>query len=128
TLPRMQSVEPALSDVEIAAENGALANKKVLVVDDNRDAADSLTKLLNVLGSDAHATYSGREALSKINDLEPDIMLLDISMPYMDGYELLQTIRRNGFADTPIVALSGYGMKEDHQKMKAAGFDAILTK
>jgi len=100
--------------------------KKVLIVDDNMQAADSLAKLLNKTGARADAVYSGEETLKK--DLSTyDFILLDVGMPHMNGYELVTRLRSNGIT-IPIVALTGYGMSDDKDKAIAAGFTAHLTK
>jgi len=103
------------------------SRKKILIVDDNRDAADSLAKLMTALGADAEAVYSGEEALAYVEQLVPDIFFLDISMPHMDGYELIALLRKKGIAK-PIVALTGHGLKEDHKQTATAGFNEHLTK
>ena len=101
--------------------------QKVLVVDDNVLAADSLVKLLNNFGAQAEACYSGTEALAYPGLSVFDIILLDIGMPYMDGYTVIQELRSLGIV-APIVALSGYGLLEDKKKTSRAGFTAHLTK
>jgi PleD family two-component response regulator len=69
--------------------------RRVLIVDDNRDAAESLSTLLNILGARASVAYSGREALNVLDAIHPEAVLLDIGMPGMDGYEVAQQIRSN---------------------------------
>ncbi len=99
----------------------------ILVVDDNIAAADSLVKLLRKLGARAEAAYSGSDTLAR-NDLSSyGLFLLDIGMPHMDGYMLIQALRDRGVA-SPVVALTGYGLIEDKERASAAGFDAHLTK
>src|SRR3989344_2447903 len=102
--------------------------KRVLVVDDNVQAADSLVKLLNKLGCKAEARYSGKEALAYEALSDFDIIILDIGMPHMDGYEVIHALRARGVPPPPIVALTGYGLREDRQKALDAGFSAHLTK
>lgn len=122
---------PITDIVSFASEPGSNESvgrigQRVLIVDDNAQAADSLVKLLNQRGSKARAVYSGKEAL--LQDLsEFDIVLLDIGMPHMDGYEVIHALRARGL-HTPIVALTGYGLLEDKQKALKAGFSAHLTK
>ena len=103
------------------------ATMKILVVDDNEPAADSLAKLLNKIGMRAEARYSGEEALALVESTDFDILLLDIGMPQMDGYELVRRLRERG-VDSPIVALTGYGLEGDKQKARDAGFTTHLTK
>src|SRR3989338_2971607 len=102
--------------------------KRVLVVDYNVQAADSLVKLLNKLGCKAEARYSGKEALAYEALSDFDIIILDIGMPHMDGYEVIHALRARGVPPPPIVALTGYGLREDRQKALDAGFSAHLTK
>lgn len=102
--------------------------QRVLVVDDNRQAADSLVKLMNKLGARAEAVYSGKDALAHERLADFDIILLDIGMPYMDGYQVIRALRERGIPPPPVVALTGYGLREDKQKALTAGFSAHLTK
>lgn len=99
---------------------------RVLIVDDNAPAADSLAKLLNKIGMRASCFYAARDALA-YDTSEYDIILLDIGMPEMDGYELVQKLRERGVT-RPIVALTGYGLADDKRRAQEAGFTAHLTK
>lgn len=102
---------------------------KILVVDDNIEAADMLVKLLNALGNDTEALYSGVDALALTKEVLSgfNIIFLDIGMPTMDGYEVVKTMRSLGLK-TPVIAITGYGLAEDKQKALSAGFTAHLTK
>lgn len=100
---------------------------RILVVDDNAPAADSLVKLLNKLGARAQAVYSAHEALGSERLSEVDLFLLDVGMPQMDGYELVAALKQRGIV-APIVALTGYGLSEDKQRSRDAGFASHLTK
>ena len=102
---------------------------RILVVDDNQDAADSLAMLLGIAGHDATAVYDGEEAVRLAREIKPAVMFLDIGLPGMSGYEVAQALR----VDHPpeslfIVALSGWGAESDRSRSKAAGFDRHLTK
>lgn len=101
--------------------------KSILIVDDNQAAADSLAKLLCALGWNASGLYSARAALDYLKTNSPDGIFLDIGMPEMDGYELVAILRANGHL-MPIIALSGYGLEDDKDKARAAGFTTHLTK
>lgn len=102
---------------------------QVLVVDDNRDAADAMVMAAQVLGHEATACYDGAAALSLLDTFHPDLMILDLSMPGMDGYTLARAIRgRDEFADVPIIALSGFGADSDRERSLSAGFDMHLLK
>jgi two-component system CheB/CheR fusion protein len=107
-----------------------LSGHRVLIVDDNADAAETLQLLMNTLGSnDVQVAGSGPEALAKAVDLKPDIVLLDLKMPDMDGYEVARRIRREPWgANVLLVALTGWGLEEHKRRSKEAGFDRHLTK
>ncbi|WP_158307844.1 hybrid sensor histidine kinase/response regulator [Ramlibacter tataouinensis] len=101
----------------------------VLVVDDNHDAGDSLGEILGYLGADVRIARGGREALQVFADFQPRVVLLDIGMPEMNGYEVAQAIRA-GFPDSPatLVALTGWGQDSDRRRAQDAGFDHHLVK
>lgn len=103
--------------------------RHILVVDDNRDSAISLAMLLRLLGNEVRTAHDGPEALSVAAHAWPDVVLLDIGLPGMDGYEVARQIRsmREG-KRLVIVALTGYGTEEDRRQSHAAGFDAHLVK
>ena len=105
-----------------------LPARRVLVVDDNRDAADTLSTLLRALGVTVAIAYSGRAALDAVASFSPDIVLLDIGMPDMDGYETSRRIRAQFANDVMLVALTGWGQDEDLRQSRAAGFDHHLVK
>jgi signal transduction histidine kinase/ActR/RegA family two-component response regulator len=100
---------------------------RILVVDDNQDAADSLALILNSAGHAAQAVYGSEEALRSLDEKVPDVILLDIGLPGMDGYQLAGLIRARN-VPARIVALTGYGQPEDISKAAAAGVDAHLVK
>jgi PAS domain S-box-containing protein len=104
-------------------------HKRVLIVDDNRDAAESLAMLLEADGQEVRIAHDGPGALARAADWAPDLVLLDIGLPGMDGYEVAQRLRA-GNARTPmvVVALTGYGQPADRQRARAAGFDHHLVK
>jgi CheY-like chemotaxis protein len=102
---------------------------RILVVDDNQDAADSLAELLRLLGADARATYDGAAALQMIETLQPAIVLLDIGMPGMDGYEVARWVRQHPeHAKVVLIALTGWGQEHDRQHSRAAGINHHLIK
>lgn len=102
---------------------------KVLIADDNRDAADSLRMLLMVGGYDVRVAYDGAEALELAKVHQPDAVLLDIGMPGLTGYEVAQAIRRESWgASALLVALTGWGQQEDKERALSAGFDNHFTK
>jgi signal transduction histidine kinase/ActR/RegA family two-component response regulator len=107
----------------------ALPSRRVLVVDDNRDAAQSLGLLLTLLGVEVRVVNDGRSALEILSSYRPTVVLLDIGMPGMDGYEVAQRIRqRSEFRDVMLIALTGWGQEEDRRRTSQAGFDHHLLK
>jgi CheY-like chemotaxis protein len=108
----------------------SLAGLRVLVVDDNRDAADSLGMLLSRLDAEVQVVHDGPAALALLASYQPSVVLLDIGMPEMDGYEVAWRIREKfpKYGGITLVALTGWGRDEDRQRTSAAGFDHHLTK
>jgi CheY-like chemotaxis protein len=105
------------------------SSRRVLVVDDNADAANSLAALLGLRGHRARAVHSGREALECIDSFEPDVVLIDIGLPELNGYELAERLRaRPDAAELRLVAVTGYGQTEDRERAAGAGFDDYLVK
>ncbi len=101
----------------------------VVVCDDNRDIADSLSLLLAYSGCRVSTAYSGREALSAVKAGHPDVALLDIGLPDIEGYEVAKRIRSMpARQDVHLVAITGYGSADDKKKALAAGFNIHLTK
>jgi CheY-like chemotaxis protein len=102
---------------------------RVLVVDDNRDAADSMRMLLEASGQDARCVYDGVAALEISESFHPEVILLDIGMPSMDGYQVVREVRARQLVPPPtIAALTGWGQDSDKKKTQEAGFDHHFTK
>jgi len=99
----------------------------ILVVDDNAAAADGLVRLLKALGHPAQALYAPEDALAYEARERVSLAFVDIGMPGMDGYELIEKMRADGFG-APAFALSGYGQEEDRMRAREAGFTDHLTK
>ena len=113
-------------DATTPAESAGL---RVLVVDDNRDAADSCAMLLELSGHRARTAYNGTQALQLGENLLPHVVLLDIGLPDLNGYEVARRIRATPWgAHLPLVAVTGWGKEEDRERAFAAGFDHHLTK
>jgi PAS domain S-box-containing protein len=102
---------------------------KIVIADDNRDSADSMAMLLGAFGHEVHVAYDGSQAVAKAKEIKPDVVLLDIGMPGMDGYECARAIRACDWAaKTLLVALTGWGQEDDKRRSREAGFDRHLTK
>jgi PAS domain S-box-containing protein len=126
-LPR-QPEPPALT--AMPSTPGRTAKRlRILVVEDNQDAADSLRLLLELFGYDVAVAYSGPAGVKAAEDWQPDVVLCDIGLPGMNGYEVAGALRRNpATANARMIAVTGYGSDEDRRRSEAAGFDAHLTK
>ena len=106
-----------------------LPARRVLIVDDNRDAADALGALLEAMGLTVSVAYSGADALTLVTAFEPDVMLLDIGMPGMDGYALARQVRSlEEGAQVVLIAVTGWGQEDDIRRALDAGFDHYLVK
>jgi CheY-like chemotaxis protein len=104
-------------------------SERVLVVDDNHDAADSLARIINSFGDEAKAVYSGNQAIEQTAEFHPDMVLLDIGMPGLDGYETLARIRQQRESkDTIFVALTAWSRDEDKRHAYESGFDLHVAK
>jgi PAS domain S-box-containing protein len=112
-----------------AEESSGPVRKRIVVVDDNQDSADSLARMLVVLGNDVLTAYHGAEAVEMADESRPDLAFIDISLPDLDGYEVARQIRRRPWGKEMIlVALTGWGNEEDRRRAIEAGFDHHITK
>ena len=102
--------------------------RRILIVDDNRAAADALAKLLALRGNVTEAVYASEEAIARAPTFCPDVVLLDIGLPNMDGYEVARQLRGDPNFSAILIALTGYGQESDIRKATKAGFDHHLTK
>lgn len=124
-LPTIAAPRVAQSAVDRAPK----PRRRVLVVDDNVDAADTLKMLLELEGHDVHAAYGAVEALEMARRLLPEVVFLDIGLPEMDGYEVARRIRAASAGRAlQLIALTGYGQSNDKKRSMAAGFDVHLVK
>jgi signal transduction histidine kinase len=124
---------PLLADAQIglvpARRFEPLPPRRILIVDDSRDGGESLAMLLRVLGAEVALAHSGRVALERVDSFKPDVVLLDIGMPGMDGYEVARRIRANpDNRGMSLIALTGWGQDEDRKRSVAAGFNHHLVK
>jgi PAS domain S-box-containing protein len=107
----------------------ALSGCRVLVVDDNRDAADSMGMLLRLKGNDVRTAHDGLEGVELAGTFRPELVLLDIGLPKLNGYDVARQIRRQpGGAEVVLVALTGWGQDEDRRRSQEAGFDLHVVK
>lgn len=129
SLPLAGAAAGALDDAGLPETRPAVRPLRVLVADDNLDAASSLGLLLGAQGHDVRLVHGGVAAVAAATELRPDLALLDIGMPGLNGYETAKRIRElpHG-AQIRLVALTGWGQDEDRRKSLAAGFDEHLTK
>ncbi|MCW8195495.1 PAS domain S-box protein [Proteobacteria bacterium 005FR1] len=126
SLPLTHSPEAPPVAPAVPTDSGS---RRVLLVDDNRDAADTLAMLLEAMGHHSEVAYSGEEGLQKAWQNPPDIIFLDIGLPGMDGYEVARRLRQDERSrDVTIVALTGYGQAQDRRCSQEAGFDEHLVK
>jgi CheY-like chemotaxis protein len=102
---------------------------RVLVVDDNRDTAESMASMLDILGGEIRTAFDGRQALDAVQSFQPDLVFLDIGMPGMSGLDVARRIRQERVTDPVLLAaLTGWGQEEDRRQSQAAGFDWHLVK
>jgi signal transduction histidine kinase len=128
-LPRLAQPQAPARDPAGAAERDTPGALRILVVDDNEDAADTLAMLLEVSGHEVLIEHSSRQALARASAARPDVCLLDIGLPDMDGTELARRLRAQPeTADTMLVAVTGYGQESDRARTREAGFDHHLVK
>jgi CheY-like chemotaxis protein len=125
TLPRVEAPVSA----EEQARSAAAPSRRILIVDDNADAATTLSELLKMDGHQTQPAFSAEEALELAQSFVPDVVLLDIGLPRMDGYEVARRLRHSLLRKgARLIALTGYGQAEDRERAHAAGFDAHLVK
>ena len=103
--------------------------KKVLIAEDNAVNRELLRELLEIRGYAVMEACNGEEALDQIAKIQPDILLLDLSMPVLDGFGTIERIRKNpSFKSLPVMAVTAYAMQGDQEKILASGFDGYLSK
>jgi CheY-like chemotaxis protein len=128
-LPLSQVAEPAESPRTDEITASPTESRRVLVADDNRDSAESLAMLLSHLGHEVVTAHDGLEAVSRAAEFQADVILLDIGMPRLNGYEAARRIRALSLAKRPlIVAVTGWGREDERRRSDEAGFDAHLVK
>ena len=128
---RLPALEEASATIAQAAESEPTTSvgRRILIVDDNYDGADSLAMLLEEVGHETHQAHDGVEALEVAERVRPDAVLLDIGLPKLNGYEVCRRLRERPWGEElMIVALTGWGQDEDRQRSLEAGFDTHLVK
>jgi len=105
-----------------------LERRRILVVDDNEDAALSLAMMLDVMGYEVRTAHDGLEAVRAADEFHPEVALLDIGLPHMSGYDVARHIRGNRGPEVLLVAITGWGTADDVRRAKEAGFDHHFTK
>jgi signal transduction histidine kinase/CheY-like chemotaxis protein len=131
--PKEASVLPVMSSSPARTQTQAHTARlpkhthKILIVDDNKDAADALSQLLEIRGNSTAIAYSGAEAVEKALQFEPEVVFLDIGLPDMSGYDVALKLRAQG-KPYFLIALTGYGQDDDISKAKKSGIDQHLTK
>ena len=111
------------------SEQDIKSNLRILIVDDNKDGASTLSMMLKILGNDTRTSYDGEDAVKAAIEFQPNVILLDIGLPKLNGYEVCRRIReqKNGHKIL-IIAQTGWGQDEDRQRTQDAGFDHHLVK
>jgi PAS domain S-box-containing protein len=130
TLPVLPARPAALAPATPAAPApGPRGGRRILVVDDNRDGAASLSELLGLVGNEVRTAHDGLEAVAAAAAFRPDVILMDVGMPRLNGYEATRRIRSHDWGrDVVIIALTGWGQDGDRHKSREAGCDAHLVK
>src|SRR5262249_23158476 len=105
-----------------------LTKRRILVVDDNRDAADSLGMLLRLMGNEVYTAHDGLEAVGAAATIRPEVVLLDLGLPKLTGYDVAQRIGQERGADVLLIAVTGWGQDEDRRRSRDAGFDYHMVK
>jgi CheY-like chemotaxis protein len=106
----------------------SVAPRRILIVDDSMDAAESLAMLMSLNGHEVTVSHDGLDALEVATRERPEVILLDIGLPGLDGYEVCRQLRERGLDDALIVAMTGYGQERDRLRSKSAGFDTHTVK
>jgi PAS domain S-box-containing protein len=109
--------------------SGSSPQRRILIVDDNRDSADSLSMLLEITGNKTYMAHDGVEAVEAVEKYRPEVMLLDIGLPRLNGHEVCRRVRQQPWGkDIVVIALTGWGQEDDRRKSEEAGFNGHLVK
>jgi PAS domain S-box-containing protein len=132
-LVRLPAVDGSLSSVAMPTEDGGQSGggprRRILVVDDNRDVAETMAAIMQMLGHETRMAYDGLDGLQAAAEFRPDVVILDIGLPMMNGYEAARQLRQQPWGQgVVLIALTGWGQEEDKRRALEAGFDHHLTK
>ena len=128
-LPFMPEAASSSPEAAAAMERRKGRSLRVLIAEDNVDAAETLATLLRLYGHEVSVVHSGTGVIPQMQACSPEVVLLDIGLPSLDGYEVARLVRRQqGFENVPLIAMTGYGQEADRQQSRQAGFDAHLVK
>ncbi len=118
-----------MADFKPSVIHAPVRRFRILVVDDNHDSALSMAMMLSIMGHDTRTAHDGESAVETAEAFQPEVVLLDIGLPKLNGYEVAQRIREKPWgAAMYLIAVTGWGQDVDRQRAEAAGFDAHLTK
>ncbi|MGE4239507.1 hybrid sensor histidine kinase/response regulator [Ramlibacter sp.] len=127
--PATQGEPPVPAEAASSGDAGGDRGRRVLVVDDNVDAAETLATMLEMLGHQVRTVHHGAEAVDAARDFRADTVLLDIGLPGLSGYEVARRMRKDGdVAGAQLIAITGWGSDADRERAREAGFDSHLTK
>lgn len=127
-LPAIPAVEVPPSPSVPAKAKAKATGRRILLVDDNQDTVHSLSRLLKRRGHEVATAFDGTTALEVAQSFRPEVLLLDLGLPDVDGYELARRLRAGGFQHAPIIAISGYAQESDRARSRAAGFNYHFAK
>jgi CheY-like chemotaxis protein len=128
-LPLVHNAVPGASVIAQAEPGAPGPTYRIVVIEDNVDANESLKAVLHMVGHEVSSAFDGRAGFEMVRELLPQVVLCDIGLPGMSGYQVAERLRETGHAPMPIlIALTGYGQPEDVTRALAAGFDHHLTK
>jgi CheY-like chemotaxis protein len=127
-LPVMSSLRPSSRPGDAARQQPEPARRRILIAEDIPDAAEMLRTMLDLMGHEVRVASDGVQAVALAKEFDPEIALLDIGMPRMDGYQAAREIRQAMGGRVLLVAVTGWGQEEDQRRSREAGFDHHLTK
>ncbi len=128
-LPALENPPQSGPTVDAASARNIASRRRILVVDDNADSVASMAMMLKIMGNDVRTAKDGLQAVSEAATFQPDVILLDIGMPTLNGYDACRRIREQAWAkQTVLIALTGWGQDEDKRRSEEAGFDHHLVK